>query len=636
VDLEEKMKRLLMVLTAGLLVAAFALPAFAWEFELTGEYEYRLRYLSRTGDTDLFGVKPLQEGVVLSNSGQQLFAGPTNVGFAGPNWYNTNFGPNGLNTVGVTGARNVEDALNPAVVGLVEGPGSPILRPVGAVTGHFVDFNSGAHIVKGGYSTWGCDALYNDSRLTLNPVIRVNPAIRVFGVYTVGGIRHKYFQNYIGAWGLGIGTPPLERYYMSQTSENAYDTASLGSWEQFRATIQMPIGLLSIGVKDFPFGTGATFGYNVREDTLLLVAPYGPFRFLYGIWLAHGHELVGRNSWFTAPDRDTKPTWFHGGIFTYDCGALSLGGLVIWRNFHAGNQVSNFPNFGLQAPVITPGPGTLKGQDEVDLIYQAFLKYNNGRFFAAAEYAWADLDVYRLGLPQSYLEGYHWFSEIGGVAGPSKLRLMYAQASGPVLNNGTDIFGLNVKLYTPFAVNYQAMRPYQFLMFETYAGGNDTFNELVLLSDDHGMMSDAYCFAGRLDYAIACNLNIWGSYIWAHRLERAGFLKGGKLSNGAPATLAQHLLFVTQNFGAASGLAGGPINPYVDDGYLGWEANLGLDWKLLENMNMHVQYSYWQPGDWFTQAYQAIGMSGGVAVDNAVVDGRDAIQAIQGSFVINF
>jgi hypothetical protein len=74
----------------------------------------------------------------------------------------------------------------------------------------------------------------------------------------------------------------------------------------------------------------------------------------------------------------------------------------------------------------------------------------------------------------------------------------------------------------------------------------------------------------------------------------------------------------------------------VDDGYLGWEANIGVDWKLLEGMNMHVAYAYWQPGDWFTQAYRAVGMRGGAAVEDGLVAGRDAIQAINGSLMINF
>jgi hypothetical protein len=56
----------------------------------------------------------------------------------------------------------------------------------------------------------------------------------------------------------------------------------------------------------------------------------------------------------------------------------------------------------------------------------------------------------------------------------------------------------------------------------------------------------------------------------------------------------------------------------------------------LEGMNMHVRYAYWQPGGWFDQAYQAIGVRDGVVVDNALVVGRSAIQAISGSFLISF
>ncbi|MDQ7785692.1 MAG: hypothetical protein RDU20_22620, partial [Desulfomonilaceae bacterium] len=198
------MRRLLTVLMAGLLIAAFVVPAAAWEFSMTGEYELRLRYISRTGNTDLFGVAPLQDaaGVGLPLN--------TAVGFAGPNWYNTNLGTNVLGGPTV-GARVAE---NPGALGL----GTIVERPIDAVTAGFADVGIGrGRIVRGGYSTYGCDALYSDSRLTIHPAIRVNPAIRVHGTYTVGGMRHKWFQNYINGFGIGIGTPPLERYYMSQS-----------------------------------------------------------------------------------------------------------------------------------------------------------------------------------------------------------------------------------------------------------------------------------------------------------------------------------------------------------------------------------------------------------------------------------
>ena len=49
---------------------------------------------------------------------------------------------------------------------------------------------------------------------------------------------------------------------MQGVSDNVYDTAGVGSWEQFRVTAQTPIAILSYGLKDLPFGTGATLAKN--------------------------------------------------------------------------------------------------------------------------------------------------------------------------------------------------------------------------------------------------------------------------------------------------------------------------------------------------------------------------------------
>jgi hypothetical protein len=262
------------------------------------------------------------------------------------------------------------------------------------------------------------------------------------------------------------------------------------------------------------------------------------------------------------------------------------------------------------------------------------MKYNNGRVFTNLEYNWVTANLMRAGVADLHDEAYAWFSEAGAFAGPAKVSLLYAISSGRVLNND------NVtKRYRPLAINDQALRGYQYLMFDTYAGGiNGGWNatDINFTTNEVGKMTDAYCFAGRVDYAVASNLNIYGTYMWAHRLERAGFYKGGVLSTGAAASAAQRQAFVAQNFGAASGEVGGPINPYVDDGFLGWETNLGFDWKLLENFTFSMKYAYWKPGEWFEQAYQAIGMFNGAAVTNAVVKDRAPIMGLWASMVVNF
>lgn len=563
------MKKLAILFVAGLIFAGSTVPVLGWEFNMTGEYEYRFQYFGRTGHKDLFGDANVQDA-----------GSPTFVGFAGPDIW----GRGAVSSV----------------------PGWDTL-------------SAGYLITRGGFSRWGSDAHLSDSTLRIFPVLNVNPAIKVFGVYRVGGIRNQYAQQAVG-----VRQPPLERYYMSQVSNNAYDTAGVDSWEQFRAAIVLPFATLSIGVKDFPFGTNATWGYNQRNEAFTTIVPYGPFRFIHHIWLSNergfGEFNDAANGWRTSPDADLKPNIFQGLIVEYANADLEMGAAAFLAKNHLGRDATT----SIQGVPFA-------AFDENWWVYIAYMKYFNGRFFANAEYAWSNLDRFILGFPQRYFELYHVFSEIGAVAGPAKLSLAYALSSGSVLNNNNI-----TKVYSPWGVNYQALQPYQFLMFDTYGGGNQSFFDLFTNGDGHGSMSDGYAFAARLDYAVASNLNIWGSYIWAHRLERAGIFKGQFLSNGLTATPAQRQAFVANNFGAASAEAGGSINPFVDDGFIGWEADAGVDWKLLENFTARFKYAYWQPGQWFDQAYQAVTLRSGAIVTDGLLKNRDAIQAFQGSLVVDF
>jgi len=201
-----------------------------------------------------------------------------------------------------------------------------------------------------------------------------------------------------------------------------------------------------------------------------------------------------------------------------------------------------------------------------------------------------------------------------------------------VLNNGGNLgmqaalapgAGLNPKRYGLQAINYQAMEPYEYLMFYTYGGGNQSFH-----ADGTGQMADAFAFAGRYDYAVASNLNIYGTYIWAHRLEKAGTWFGQYNSVGT-------------NVGAYAGAVAlrglyGGTSPFVEDGFIGWEANLGCDWKLLEGLTFKTRYSYWQPGDYFKEAWRAVGLRTGAVVNDAMYVSRDPITCVQGSILIEF
>jgi hypothetical protein len=323
------------------------------------------------------------------------------------------------------------------------------------------------------------------------------------------------------------------------------------------------------------------------------------------------------------PDGDDKFDMFQGLIVTYDNADLNIGLAYILRHGHR-----------------TAGQLGGVSSDQVLQVQLAYFKYNNGRFFANGEYAAINIDNRQASanttlLPPgtaaniaamrpNFIEGYHYMFELGTMVGPMKLSLIYAQASGNVLNDNNP-----TKTYISWPINWQAMEPYEMLMFYTYGGGNQTFNS-IFVNDGGGSVADAYVYGGRVDYAVASNLNIWASYIWAHRLEVAGAFVGGINCNGFAGNA---------NAAAATAwkiLNGYGVSPYVDDGYLGWEVNAGWDWKLLEGLTFQARYAYWQPGDWFEQAWQAITVRGGATVANGILETRDAIHAFKGSFLVEF
>ncbi|MCA1961319.1 MAG: hypothetical protein LDL33_11050 [Desulfomonile sp.] len=599
------MKRLLALIVTVMFVSGFAAAALAWEFEMTGSWENRLRYFARLGNNDLFGIASLQEGPAAGVI-------PPFIGFAGPSTW----------ARGAVLPTNLDNATSQ----LAAAPGYLITR--------------------GGFSTWGSDAAIHDQKMTLIPTIKVNPAIRVHGVYTVGGYRNKYNQTSAGAVS-GVGVPPFERWYMHDSSPNAaYNTAAIGSWEQIRATFHTPWATFSIGVKDFPLGVASNLGYNTRANAFLAVVPYGPFRFLGAIWLTDG--LL--ESYPQSPDRvgnAAQNQLFQSYFVTYCNGPVEIGFGPIWQLRHQGEGGGPLPD----------RPGTSATIADVSLTdYQIYFKYFNGRFFANGEYAWNMINVHPVllgtigsvllansGSVETHTETYNVFLETGVVLGPSKISLLWVQSSGPVLNNGwfalaavnpvtAGVLGVagagrNPKAYGIRAINYQALEPYEYLMFYTYAGGLQTFH-----ADGTGQMADAYAFAARYDHAVASNLNIYGSYIWAHRLEKAGVWLGQFSTTGLNRT------FLDVN---ALRAMYGRTSPFVEDGFIGWEANFGVDWKLLEGLTFKTRYSYWQPGDFFKEAWQAVGVFGGAVVPGTTGPGalylsRDPIQCVQGSILIEF
>lgn len=573
-------------------------PASAWEFSMNGEYEYRFRYFSRTGDNDLFGKASLQDGPIPPNP---VWPSSSPVGFAGPNIYH--------------------------------GGAEPSVMGYNATT-------SQMKITRGGFSEWGCDALFNEQRLTVRPSVTVFKAMRISAMFSVGGIRHNYAQRPYpfflfptvpgGPVDPSPGTPPFERYLQLSSSDNAYDTMAIPSVEQLRCNIKVPWCTFSVGMKSFPWGLGLSMSRAYRGTSLLTVVPSGPFRFLWACWLARGYNRGGQHydsPYDSRPPGHEKRDFFQGYFVTYGNGPVSLGAGSIHFRQHIPRKGHGF------------------NRDESLDLYTAFLKYFDGRFFANAQYEWIDFGDRRLGAEPLFQELYHAAAEAGLVIGPARVSLVWAQASGPVRHFQPPeeplVFN-STKVYAPWPIGYEFMAPYEWLMFNIYGGGNQCFGGLWSSSDGHGMMSDAYAFAARIDYSLASNLNLWCSYIWAHRLETNGTLFG-QYTNWGGDTTAE--LFAPL-FGPGEGYRDPVLtaygrtppagNPFVTDGFIGWEVGFGIDWKLLEGLTFGARYAYWQPGEYFEQAWQAIGVRGGAVVNNAMFLSRDAIHGFQGNFVVTF
>ncbi len=620
------MKKLGFGLLVTLLLTVFVAPALAWEFKMQGQFEWRYRYLGRAnGYKDLFGDMRFQDNPATVG----LTAGTGPIGFAGPNFWR---GYNGNNA-------------------------SPMATN---------SWGSSVRVVRGGFSYADCDASEYDQRMTLEPVLRVNNAVYFGAHMDLAGIRQKYNHRDMQTNG------PMDRWYQDRMSQNAFDTAMIPSINQYKLVCNMPWFTVISGTRNFPFGTGATLSLNVRSDSTMFIIPYGPLIIIPAFWWCltpNGFGPFGPYASSSGPapntvvnmDKGTQNQIQVGPAVHYSTRCLDIGFLGMWfMNHTAAVNPGGAGTRGIYYNPLAPTPTVTYhygGHDVAHLMWFVYMKYADGRFFANAEYAWVNLDQYYLpnatgsstgGAPPLYSELNSFFSEVGAFCGPARLSLLFVRSDGPALNNGNP-----TKAYGGVPINYQVTDAYNYLLFHTYGGGNDApwATSYTLGVDENGQLVDAFAFAARLDYAVAANLNIWGSYMWASRTEKNGWLAGSKNADGTIITTwnaSEAQLWKHTAMPGSPATGPGGVNPYVDDAYLGWEAQLGVDWKLLENMSVFSRYAYWQPGPWFDQAYQVVGPKPGGSVgptysngtqnnnDGAYLQGRSAIQAFSASIMIDF
>jgi hypothetical protein len=281
-----------------------------------------------------------------------------------------------------------------------------------------------------------------------------------------------------------------------------------------------------------------------------------------------------------------------------------------------------------------------------------YLKYNNGRFFFNGEFTQQWIEQVRNGGRPVSGSPYAWMLEVGGLCGPTKVTLAHFLKTGQdrrggilgtsrAVGSGTgagdvtagDFGGFandKIEGFIAFGGADEVLKPYNFLI-GLYGSGNNAYDP-----SGNPIYNDFVAYAARLDYAVAANLNIWGSYIYAMRQSNTG-TRVAQFNGGLAVA------------GHTSSPATGFTVPNVPDNYLGWEVDAGVDWKLLEGLTFKAVGAYWQPGPWFGWAYvdhslgAAVATGGGnlfplsgglysIRPDRTI----DPIIGVQGSLLVEF
>jgi len=426
------------------------------------------------------------------------------------------------------------------------------------------------------------------------PQVKISEAMRFRGEYRIGSF-----------------ADPIASAYVNSTSPGVQVAISEGQWTMWWFSAQTPWGMVVVGKRPFTFGCGLQ--YNGAEDltseSLLVVAPTGPLRIGLGFypWRRQPDNPFRQDQPNNAIVNPPDNPYFNPGditallavspvaFVTYDSGSFSFGIVAEYFSYHRGPESQR-----IQADRVA-----FPASDVVSTDGGVFVKYRDGRFFFSAELDWVNKtarfhrsqDGTFFGTPDRtdgtgslfaprYIEAWRWMVETGVLVGPAKASFIFGWLPGPDRRHGVLI---DRQPYFYGFGNYGLFGQYSLLVDFYYGAGLDLFN----LNTD-GYMNDASIIATRLDFAIASNLNVFGSFFWVDRASTSGYGWGFM----RPSPIGSAVEFA--NLSTINAVT--PGAPTVPDNNLGWEVDAGMDWQLLDKWTLRFIAAYWQPGKWFNYA----------------------------------
>lgn len=475
----------------------------------------------------------------------------------------------------------------------------------------------------------GSDVAANYMYTLFYPKVMVNNALSIQGAYRIGSW-NPLFQS-----DAALGQINTSRYLNSQ-STGLGTSFSPGYWETWYAQVNLPWGSIQIGKQPNTIGLGVIIdSLENTTEAVVLAVPFGPFSFVaqYYPW-GPGRPVADAASNYPLPTDRSEAAQPHlaAGLF-YNAGKISSEIYVEYSNGHKGQESFLYePN---SDPALNHFPTTPVFATDDSLVFGfTNLKYFDGRFFFNTEVGFYQEFFRQNGLapnsaiitqgsplPQTrYWELWAGMVECGAVVGPAKISLLWVYYPGTDRRGGK-LIDRQPTVASGFNANggVNLYLPYSLLLGYNYGSGNDS----ITRSSNHGYIADASTYGLRLDYAVAANLNVYGTFLYANRVSQGygwGWIRPDPATNFSGSPITDPALQYGNSGAARYGGSdpnlptnGPSIGNMVDISFaigapnilerdLGYEIGGGVDWKLIEGYKLTARVAYWKPGGWFKYA----------------------------------
>jgi hypothetical protein len=435
----------------------------------------------------------------------------------------------------------------------------------------------------------GANAGWSYFNVEIEPEIRVNGAVSLYAKYRVAHYGDAAAAN-----------------YHTEEAPGTDDAISAGQWTMFWTAIETPWGTLGFGKRPWEFGTAFQYDGSdaLTTESILITAPYGPLRIGFGFYPYRfaGSSPLGYGDPFDLeiPEYYSRAD-FSGSLLSdvmaflvYSSGPLEMGITAVYGDYHIGPEAQL---------LAAPADFQRVALDSDYFHGAAYMKYDNGRFFFNSELAWlywtdrySDPDDVVDDPNTRYIEQLRYMVETGLVAGPARISLLHAWTPGPDRRDG-ELIGrqsaafVRHPTYDSHLANFSVWRPYSYLLGYNYGSGLGAYD-----LSGNGYILDACVYAARLDYAVACNLNLSAGFLWAERTSKGygwGCIGFEFDPDAVPSPPTGNI---------ATDVNGAAGSPNIPDTALGYEIHVAADWQLLEGWVFSTVFSYWRPGKWFNYA----------------------------------